>query len=208
MRQATDAAESLLPLVVRILDRVTPDWVQAHKNIWEGEQQHVRRCCLRAAVLLERELELLQNLGDDAPDLDAGQLHPWVWVNASSYWRTGHRRQAVVEAAKRINAETQAKVSRRDVSEGALFQQVFSIDNPAPGRPRLRLCEDDGGDTFKNRHIGAANLAKGLYSAIRNPVSHESVAEEIKEHLALEQLAAFSILARWVDGAVLLTKSD
>lgn len=50
---------------------------------------------------------------------------------------------------------------------------------------------------------GAHAFAEGLYAAIRNPgmrVPHDGG----KDQLALEQLAAFSLLARWVDQAGVL----
>ncbi|WP_081481181.1 TIGR02391 family protein [Saccharomonospora azurea] len=50
-------------------------------------------------------------------------------------------------------------------------------------------------------HDGAGNFARGVYSAIRNPNAHDE-GDELAENEALEQLAAFSILARWVDTAV------
>lgn len=54
----------------------------------------------------------------------------------------------------------------------------------------------------ENLHRGARALAEGLYAAIRNPGVHapEQVAGG-EEQLCLEQLAAFSLLARWVDQA-------
>ncbi|MFE2567778.1 TIGR02391 family protein [Streptomyces mirabilis] len=61
--------------------------------------------------------------------------------------------------------------------------------------------EDDGSDTFRSVHRGAMALAEGCYAAIRNPNSHEDGLPELPEHEALEQLAAFSLLARWVDAA-------
>ncbi|MCZ7537371.1 MAG: TIGR02391 family protein [Acidimicrobiia bacterium] len=43
-------------------------------------------------------------------------------------------------------------------------------------------------------------FAEGLYAAIRNPGMHVPT-DGGEEQLALEQLAAFSLLARWVDQA-------
>ncbi|CAD12002.1 hypothetical protein (fragment), partial (plasmid) [Streptomyces coelicolor A3(2)] len=54
------------------------------------------------------------------------------------------------------------------------------------------------------QHEGAAAFARGVYVAIRNPIAHE-LGDELKEHEALEQLAAFSLLARWVDDATVET---
>lgn len=51
-------------------------------------------------------------------------------------------------------------------------------------------------------HRGARAFAEGLYAAIRNPGMHtpEKVAGG-EEQLCLEQLAAFSLLSRWIDQA-------
>ncbi|MGW2478143.1 TIGR02391 family protein [Streptomyces sp. NPDC001665] len=55
---------------------------------------------------------------------------------------------------------------------------------------------------------GAAAFAEGCYAALRNPNSHEDGLPELPEHQALEQLAAFSVLARWVEKAALLPGQD
>jgi hypothetical protein len=47
-------------------------------------------------------------------------------------------------------------------------------------------------------------FAAGCYKAIRNPAAHIPL-DELSEDEALEQLAAFSILARWVAAATLDT---
>lgn len=115
----------------------------------------------------------------------------------------GHYHQAVMQAAIRINAETQAKLNRLDVSETALFNEAFSLHDPKRNVPRLRLMENDGSKTFENLHRGARAFAEGLYAAIHNPgmhVPHDGGEEQV----ALEQLAAFSLLARWVDKATVL----
>lgn len=107
----------------------------------------------------------------------------------------------------RINAETQAKVGRRDVSESDLLNQVFSLDPPKSGVPRLRLMVDDRSKTFQSLHRGARAFADGLFAALRNPVSHDPQ-DEFEEHIALERLAAFSVLARWVDASQVITATD
>ncbi|WP_409491601.1 TIGR02391 family protein [Amycolatopsis sp. cmx-11-12] len=66
------------------------------------------------------------------------------------------------------------------------------------------MVADDGGDSFRSLHVGAGNFARGVFSAIRNPNAHED-GDEISESEALEQLAAFSIVARWVDNATVET---
>jgi hypothetical protein len=80
-----------------------------------------------------------------------------------------------------------------------LFQQSFSDDLPAPRKPRLRPENDDGGKTSLSIRRGIVAFAEGCYSAIRNPASHDE--GDLQEQIAMEQLAAFSVLARWLDGA-------
>lgn len=188
-------------IVEQILDRVLPGWrssVPVRKsNRW---MQH-REAAQRADVVLVREAEVRENLGEAAPQVSAAAMHPWVWDGAKALWQSGHFREAVTAAARKVNAETQNRVGRRDASETALFQSVFSKDDPKPGQPRLRLMTDDGSDTFRSVHRGAMAFAEGCYAGIRNPNSHEDGLPELPEHEALEQLAAFSVLARWVDGA-------
>ncbi|MFF2317762.1 TIGR02391 family protein [Arthrobacter sp. NPDC058097] len=76
------------------------------------------------------------------------------------------------------------------------------MDAPKDGAPRLRLTVDDGGKTYQNLHRGARSYADGLYTAIRNPGMHKPQENSGgEEQLALEQLAAFSLLARWIDQA-------
>lgn len=81
---------------------------------------------------------------------------------------------------------------------------AFSTAAPTAGRSRLRLGEDDGSRRYVSKQRGAMALAEGLFAAVRNPASHD-VLEELPEHEALEQLAAFSVLARWVDRAQVIT---
>jgi hypothetical protein len=192
-------------IVEQILDRVLPGWRTAD---WpKGARQpywREREAALRSIAQLEAEQELIENLGSGAPQLDAATLHPWVWGSVQGLWSSGHFREAVGVAGKAINAQAQAKLGRRDLSEAKLLGDAFSTKPPESGHPRLRLGVDDGSDTFRSRHEGAASFARGVYSAIRNPIAHE-IDQELEENEALEQLAAFSILARWIDQAEVST---
>ncbi|MFJ2296419.1 TIGR02391 family protein [Streptomyces sp. NPDC087894] len=193
-------------IVEQILDRVLPQWCT---DVPDDLNDSVNRWCQhreavqRADAVLLRDAEVRERLGDDSPQLRAGAMHRWVWDGARALWRSGHFREAVTAAARKVNAETQNKVARRDVSETALFQSVFSKDAAKPGQPRLRLMADDGSDTFRSVHRGAMSFAEGCFAGIRNPNSHEDGLPELPEHEALEQLAAFSVLARWVESAAL-----
>lgn len=191
-------------VVEQILDRVLPSWrSDIDVDNTKRWQQH-REAAVRAVAQMEREEELREKLGDNAPTLDVAQLHPWAWEGARSLWQSGHFREGVRSAAVKVNAETQNKLGTRDLAETALFQMAFSADPPAPGKPRLRLPEDDDGKTAKSVRRGIMAFAEGCFAAIRNPSSHD-VQDELPEHEAIEQLAAFSVLARWVERADLTT---
>ncbi len=189
-------------VVEKILDRVVPGWrtdIELHKsNRWTRH----REAAIRAKAELERQEEIRKNLGDDAPELSAAKLHPWVWDGASSLWQSGHFREAVEGAIRKLNAETQNKLGRRDVSETDLFNQAFSEQAPAAGRPRLYRMKNDGSSTFKSVQRGARTFAEGVFAGIRNPLAHEAD-QEMPEQQALEYLAALSVLARWVDESTL-----
>lgn len=62
----------------------------------------------------------------------------------------------------------------------------------------------DGSDTYKSMQRGVMSLAEGIYAGIRNPFNHESP-HDVDEQVALEYLAALSVLARWVDESMLET---
>lgn len=186
-------------VVEQILDRLLPRWrAEVPEDPGKRWQQH-REAALRALEHLKRQEEVAANLGDDAPRLSASIMHPWIWDAARSLWQSGHYAEAVGAAARKVNAELQNRLDRPDVSEAALFFEAFSDDEPKPGRPRLRLPADDDSKTAKSMRRGIRALAEGAYAALRNPLSHDVT--ELREEAALEQLAVFSILARWVDDA-------
>lgn len=69
------------------------------------------------------------------------------------------------------------------------------------------LTELDGAlaKTAVSLHEGVGAFARGCFMAIRNPGSHSDEVDDLDEYKALEQLAAFSLLARWIDDATLDT---
>ncbi|MFL3871247.1 TIGR02391 family protein [Streptomyces griseobrunneus] len=187
-------------VVEQILDRVLPawrtaDWPKHSYRYWRESE-----AATRAIAQLQAEQELADNLGTSAPQLDASTLHPWVWGSIQGLWGSGHYRQAVGMAAVAVNAQARAKVGRKDLSEWKLLTNAFGLKDPESGEPRLRLAPKEDSDTWRSRHEGAAAFARGVYAGIRNPIAHEA-GDELEENEALEHLAAFSILARWIDTA-------
>lgn len=196
---ATDAEVTKQAQVVeKILERVIPGWRTDIENSKNNRWTRHREAAIRAREELVRAEEVRENLGENAPDLSAADLHPWIWEGAKSLWQSGHYREAVGGAIRKLNAETQNKAGRRDVSETDLFKQAFSLDEPKAGKPRLRRTKDDGSDTYKSVQRGAMTFAEGVFAGVRNPLSHEAE-QELSEQEALEYLAALSVLARWVD---------
>ncbi|UDH01744.1 TIGR02391 family protein [Rhodococcus opacus] len=62
--------------------------------------------------------------------------------------------------------------------------------------------------TDRDEQTGVANLAKGLFSAFRNPVAHEPRLEwQMSEQDALDVLGTLSLIHRRIDGATVRTDS-
>lgn len=190
-------------VVEQILDRVIPTWRNDLEKLDNKRWQVHRQAALRAVSEIKHREEIAEKLGDNAPQISAAALHPWVWESARSLWQSGHYRAAVQAAVTKLNAETQNKVGRRDISEKALFSESYSSNAPEPGKARLRPANDDGGKTASSIRRGIASLAEGLYAAIRNPASHDLL-DELEEHVALEQLAVVSVLARFIDDSAVI----
>lgn len=193
--------ESTAVAAEKILDRILPHWrSELRTGFTDNPWTQRKEFCVRAMEELRMQDEFEENLGENSPILNAAQLHPWVWDAAKPLWISGHFAEAVRAASVVVNARTQEKLSRRNIAETDLFAQAFTTDAPKEGASRLRLMDNDGSKTYQSLHQGVAAFARGCYAAIRNPISHE-VQEEFTEYEALEQLAAFSILAKWVDRA-------
>lgn len=195
-----DEVQKLAHIAEQIMDRVTPGWRSLDVNTKPNKWVRHRAAAIRAKEALERQAEISEHLGENAPEISAARLHPWVWEGARALWQSGHYRSAVEDALKKVNAETQNKVQRRDISETKLFQESFSENPPQMGKPRLRRMVNDGSDTYKSLQRGAMALAEGIDAGIRNPLNHEAPSD-LSDQVALEYLAALSVLARWVDEA-------
>jgi hypothetical protein len=156
--------------------------------------------------LLARQREIEENLAPLGPQMRADQLHHIVWGAAAALWNGGHHTSAVQRAATFVNAHVQDLVDRRDVSDAGLMQQVFSKDDPSPGKSRLRWPGDATDLTVRSMNEGLRNLAPGLFQTIRNPATHTT--SDLSEQEALEQLAMLSMLARWVDACDVVAQSD
>ena len=154
---------------------------------------------LRAIGIHDLGAEARRRMRPDSPDLVAEQFHRWVWEAAAPLWHAGSRQEAVHAAARSVNARLQQKRGHRDKSDAPLCREFFSLDTPAPGRPRLRFPGySPTSATRRSRQQGAMDFGAGCFEGIRNPAAHEHELH-LPEQVALEQLAAFSLLAGWID---------
>jgi hypothetical protein len=160
--------------------------------------QDVQPWALRAIGIHTIGTEVRERMLPNSPDLVAEQLHPWVWDAAMPLWQAGSIQEAVQTAARSVNARLQQKLAKRSSGEAVLCREAFSPDPPADGRPRLRFPGDRTSPTWRSRQGGARDFGAGCFEAIRNPASHEHDLG-LSEQVALEQLAAFSLLARWIE---------
>lgn len=110
-------------------------------------------------------------------------------------WGLGSAQEAVNAVAWSVNARLQQKLGRHNA---ARCREAFSLKGDEWGRPRLRFPGDRDTDTWASRQEGAMSFGAGCYMGIRNPTVHED-GLDLPAQVALEQLAAFSVLARWID---------
>jgi hypothetical protein len=184
-------SENVVSAIAEVVLNERPRWVNetlVRRLIWEltdGDEVRTRL-----------------GVDDPAPSIEADSLHSWVWDAARPHWVSGNHDAAVWAAAVNVNSRLQRKIGRKDIGEGQLVRESFSTDNPKPLRPRLRLCDSSNQLLFQDMHIGASNLGQGLYSAVRNVLNRTDATEHsFREADSIESLAAFSLLARWIDRA-------
>lgn len=203
-------AIELVEMIRPILRRLYPEWESENPGD-EYEFVSERDASRRLLARLDHLDEVHIRLGgeDQSPRITALSLYHLIWGAAETQWTLGQPHEAVLAAAKAVNSQLQAKVSRRDVSEADLVKQAFSEKAPEPGKPRLRFNAIEDEKTRESMRGGALKFGSGCFCAIRNPVGHlpnEQI--EMTEHEALERLAALSLLARFIDDADVETAND
>jgi Protein of unknown function (Hypoth_ymh) len=192
------------PAVQIIMDVVDPDlrnYVdpdEVGEERWRVRWWPAKNAAIKALGLLTTGFEAKQRMQPDAPELAADRLHPWVWDAARPMWEAGSPPTAVLHAAQSVNARLQQKIGRSDVSEVQLCREAFTLDDPKLGQSRLRFPGDRKTDTWKTLQNGARDFGAGCFMAIRNPLAHDHQ-YPLRAQEALEQLAALSVLARWIE---------
>jgi hypothetical protein len=194
------------PIIRQLMGAAQPglaDYPEPPEDGWDYSVDYWRKLVLprvlRATGIHEFGEEARRRLKPDSPDLVADEFHSWVWEAASPLWYAGSRQEAVHAAARSVNARMQQKCGRDDKSDATLCRELFGLEDPKPNRPRLRFKSYSPGSlTWRSKHQGAMEFGAGCFEAIRNLAAHEH-GLILTEQVALEQLAAFSLLARWID---------
>lgn len=197
-------AIELMESVVPIFARLYPEWRSENATDKYDEFRAERDAASRLLARLESHAEVTARLGggDMSPRLTAASLHRLIWKAAEPQWSLGQRHEAVLAASKTVNSQIQAKIGRRDLSDRKLVQEAFSNKPAEVGKSRLRFSQIVQDETRESMRQGAMDFGAGCFSAIRNPLGHLLNDEiELDEQTALEQLAALSLFARWVDQA-------
>lgn len=155
-----------------------------------------------AIAVLEGAIHELELREPAEPELSPEALHSWIAGAVAGLWDNGHYRQAVDEATRAIEIRLKAK-ARSELSGYRLVTEAFSPAPPGAGQTRLRFVDfREGTPAWTDAHQGAMAFAQGCVMRIRNVLEHTET--EVDRQVALEQLAALSLLARWVDEAVVV----
>jgi hypothetical protein len=186
------------PTLRRILEDCG-EWLRSTGKTPGGRAQH-REAILRAEGVLRDRKAVEQAFAPGGPKFQASGFHPWVWETAAPLWTTKHYRLAVAAAAGNLSLKVQAKLDRWDLHDAALMAEALSDKPAAPGRPKLRVPATPGRPFEEALQSGAMHFARGVFSLLRNPATH-NVTEAWSEQRALEGLAALSVLARVLDEA-------
>lgn len=192
-----------LPLVESIADSFEPSLasnMQPRSLIGEWQWSPTREGLTRLRGMLTSQQDEEEIFGTTGPRLVASHLHPTVWNAAAQLWDDGHRRSAIQAACTAIDEALQAKLQSWSSSGAPQIMQAFDPKAPSEHQARLRF---DGfsadSETWKSAHEGAKFYGAGCMLRIRNLATHHNT--EPPEDEALEQLAALSVLARWVENA-------
>ena len=196
-----EVKKGLIPLR-QITDRVAPeltDLIDEGAGSYSWKWTNVSDVVIQLIGVLDQDERLRAMLGPLGPTIAASKLHPWVWEASARLWDDQHRKMAIQAAATAIELQLKAKLGV-DRSGTDLVTRAFNVADPKPGEPRLRFPGfDTGTESWTSMHEGAMSYARACMMAIRNLATHES--DEPDAQVALEQLAALSVLARWIDEA-------
>jgi uncharacterized protein (TIGR02391 family) len=117
-------------------------------------------------------------------------LHPVIFEHAYQQYRTGHLREAVLNAFTAVFDLIRQR-TRLDMDGAKLASQAFSVREP-----HLILSEIET-ESGRNDQGGFLQIYQGAYIGIRNPKAH-SLRHDLTEEKAAQYLIFASLLARRV----------
>jgi uncharacterized protein (TIGR02391 family) len=151
----------------------------------------------------------VRSLKDIAPpyaDLVWRHLHPSIRNACEQYFKAGDYHQALVEACKQYVSDLRAAANLPSDPESSLFGKALGDGD---GRLNftakyLRGVPAISGESAKNLENGQRDLAKAMWSAFRNPLSHEPMQTikalgVISHEDCLDALSLMSHLRRRLD---------
>lgn len=122
-------------------------------------------------------------------------IHPEVNKYCNAELMQENYFHAVFEATKGL-AQRIREMSGVNSDGAKLIDDVFSVEHPRLAINSLQT------ETEKSEHKGFAQLLKGCFAAVRNPLAHEPKILWTGEDDAADYLSLISLLHRKLDGAV------
>ncbi|WP_338597159.1 TIGR02391 family protein [Saccharopolyspora sp. SCSIO 74807] len=154
-----------------------------------------------------RAVKSLKGLAPPYADLVWRHLHPSIQQASARYFKNEDYHQALVEGCKAYVADLRVVADMRNESESSLFGKALGEGKPVQFAQSFRAGDPAiSGESANNLENGQRDLAKAIWSAFRNPLSHEPL-ETIREldvithHDCLDALSLMSHLRRRLDGA-------
>ncbi len=156
----------------------------------------------------------VKSLKDIAPpyaDLIWRHLHPGIQTACETYFKAGDYYQALLEACKQYVADLRSAARLPDEAEASLFGKALGEG----AGPRLNFTSpfrsgtpSISGASATNLENGQRELAKAIWSAFRNPLSHETLETiqslgVISHQDCLDALSLMSHLRRRLDDTTL-----
>src|SRR6266851_7957856 len=146
--EAMEAANRLLPKVNALMRILLPDTEPISGSSVSEHEAGVGRVLQAEDVLGDWD----EMAGDDGETVQFGvplnALDVVVLEAARQDWDQGKWRDAVANAAAKLNKYAQDRVGRHDISDSALMSEAFSPDDPKVGKPRLRCPGNPESETI------------------------------------------------------------
>jgi len=158
-----------------------------------GKDGEFRKCNIASTLDdAEKRLKTIQS------KFKGRRIHPEVLKYCKIELMQDNYFHAVFEASKGL-AQRIRELTQVDGDGYKLVDKVFSIDSPLLAFNTLRT------DTEISEHKGFAQLLKGCFSAVRNPIAHEPKILWDGEDDAADYFSLISLLHRKLDDCILIS---